>query len=126
GFDPINTPIFFSVDRVAVGLPGSAVFTDAAPGSENAAGRIYVTQPPQNSNALYLDEKSMRLQSGFFGDDVDGIELDTDPNHEGKGIYFSIDQLSASNGFGAGSLADDIFLNSLLTPFAEGTTDIGL
>src|SRR5688572_9038621 len=46
GRDPIVNPLFFSVDRVAVGLPGSAVNSQAAPGSEEAAGDVYRALPP--------------------------------------------------------------------------------
>jgi hypothetical protein len=123
GLDPITTPVFFSVDRVAVGQPGSSVFLEAQPGSADAAGDVYQALPPVRSNFLVLDEEDLGLQHGFFGDDIDGLERDSDP---GSGIYFSIDSLSASNGFGSGALANDIFLNQFGSVFASGEDDIGL
>jgi hypothetical protein len=122
GKDPIRNPLFFSVDRVAVGLPGTAVFFQAQPGVEEAHGDVYVSLPPFGSNALVIDEEQLGLTPGFFGDDLDGLELDTNP----PPVYFSLDALSASNGFGAGSLANDIFLNSLGNIVCEGESQIGL
>jgi|GEM_PF-3779043 len=66
GKDPITQPwyfttpetkrnsVYFSVDRVSVGLPGSAVYKDAQPGVESAAGNIYRAFPPTGSNSLYI------------------------------------------------------------------------
>jgi hypothetical protein len=122
GKDPIRNPLFFSVDRVAVGLPGTAVFLQAQPGVEEAHGDVYVSLPPFGSNALVIDEEQLGLTPGFFGDDLDGLELDTNPPH----VYFSIDALSASNGFGVGNLANDIFIDTFPLLFASGELDIGL
>jgi hypothetical protein len=122
GLDLLTTPVF-SVDRVAVGRPGSAVFSEAQPSVADAAGDVYMALPPVQSNVRVNDEEGWGLQPGFFGDDVDGIELNSDP---GAGIYFSIDDLSASNGFGSGSKANDIFLNHISHVFASGEDDIGL
>jgi hypothetical protein len=122
GKDPIRNPLFFSVDRVAVGLPGSAVFAQAQPGVEEAQGDVYVSLPPFGSNALFIDEAQLGLTPGFFGDDLDGLELDTTPPH----VYFSIDALSASNSFGAGSLANDLFIDTFPQLFASGELHIGL
>ena len=108
GQDPIMNPLFFSVDRVAVGLPGSDVYSQAQPGVEEAAGDVYTTLPPFGSNSLFIDEQQLGLTPGFFGDDLDALELDSEPN---PWTYFSIDSLSATNGYGAGDLANDILIS---------------
>ncbi len=126
GQDPIKNPLFFSVDRVAVGLPGSDVHDQAKSGVEEAAGDVYTTLPPFGSNSLFIDEQQLGLMPGFFGDDLDALELDTEPN---PWTYFSIDSLSATNGFGTGGLDDDILFSDgtgSFQIFAEGISDIGL
>jgi hypothetical protein len=118
-------PIFFSVDRVTVGLPGSDVHMQAAPGSEEAAGDVFKTLPPSGTNDLYKDEETLGLTPGFFGDDLDALEL----NEFEDFVYFSIDSLSATNGFGAGGFADDILISDAagsFSVFADGVSDIGL
>lgn len=122
GNNPIANPLFFSVDRVAVGLPGSSVNVEAQPGKEEAAGDVFRSLPPLNSNSVFVDEQTLGLSPGFFGDDLDALEL----NSQTQRVYFSIDQLSSSNSFGAGSLANDVFLNDLTGVFASGETHIGL
>ncbi len=120
GKDPIQRPLFFSVDRVAVGLPGTAVNAQAQPGTEDAAGDVFTTLPPFGSNQLFVDEEEWGLQPGFLGDDLDGLELDTLPS---PFVYFSIDSLSATNGLGG--LADDILIssrNGVFGTFAAGST----
>lgn len=52
GADPISNPLFFSVDRVSVGLLGSAVHAEARPGAEEAAGDLYQSLHPGGGNAL--------------------------------------------------------------------------
>ncbi|MBW2737459.1 MAG: PEP-CTERM sorting domain-containing protein [Deltaproteobacteria bacterium] len=126
GQDPITNPLFFSVDRVAVGLPGTAVNSQAQPGVEEAAGDVYTTLPPFGSNNLFIDEQQLGLTPVFFGDDLDALELDTEPIPY---TYFSIDSLSASNGFGTGGLDDDILFSDgtgSFQIFAEGISNIGL
>jgi PEP-CTERM motif len=125
GQDPIMNPLFFSVDRVAVGLPGSDVHSQALPGVEEAAGDVYTTLPPSGSNSLYIDEEQLGLMPGFFGDDLDALELDSEPNPY---TYFSIDSLSATN-FAMGGLDDDILVSKAdgsFKTYADGITDIGL
>src|SRR4051794_20398397 len=95
GTDPIRNPLFFSVDRVAVGLPGTAVFDQARPGVASAAGDVYQALPPFGSNSLVINETQLRLKPGFFGDDVNALEFDLRRNDP---KYFSIDALSASIG----------------------------
>jgi hypothetical protein len=119
GQDPIQNPLFFSVDRVSVGLPGSAVNVRALPGVATAAKDVYVALPPVDSNSLFLDGARLGLAPGFFGDDLDGLELDTAP---APFTYFSIDFLSDSNAFGGGDLANDILIsrgNGLFGIFAQ-------
>jgi hypothetical protein len=135
GLDPLRTPqgvydplllepIRFSVDRVAVGLSGTAVFNQALPGSEEAAGDVFTANPLSNPgfNQQFIDETALGLIEGFFGDDLDGLELHGGP----EPTYFSIDLLSATNGFGSGGLADDIFLGGVSNPWALGEVHIGL
>ncbi|MBW2646675.1 MAG: hypothetical protein JRE23_10935 [Deltaproteobacteria bacterium] len=112
GQDPITRPpdkipLYFSVDRVAVGLPGSDVHDQAKPGVEEAAGDVYTTLPPFGSNSLFIDEPQLGLTSEFFGDDLDALELDSEPNPY---TYFSIDSLSATN-FAMEGLDDDILVS---------------
>lgn len=123
GTDPIQGPIFFSVNRTAVGLPGTAVFNRAQPGVESAAGDIYFALPPFNNNQLWRTGGSLGLTEGFFGDDLDALTLMSGPNR-----FFTIDRLSVQNGSGTLNYANDIFINGFnaLNPFARGETHIGL
>jgi hypothetical protein len=109
GKDSISNPLYFSVDRVSVGLPGTAVFDEAAPGVASAAGDVFVALPPASSNALFINGASLGLTRGFFGDDVDGLSLGSEPT---PNTYFAIDRLSASNDFGNGSLASDLLVSA--------------
>lgn len=118
--------LYFSVDRVAIGLPGTDVNLQARPASEEAAGDVYQTLPPLGDNILFIDEEDLGLTPGFFGDDLDSVELDSLPM---PFTYFSIDSLSATNGFGAGGLASDILISDgsgSFGVFADGFSDIGL
>jgi len=109
GRDPLTGPLYFSVDRVAVGLPGSAVFSAAAPGVESAAADVFVSQPPTGSNALAFSQVALGLAPGFFGDDVDGLSLlaTQSPN-----VYFAVDRFSAANDFGSGVLASNLLVSA--------------
>lgn len=130
GQDPILGPLFFSVDRVAVGLPGTDVNAQAQPGVEEAHGDVYTALPPSGSNSLFIDEQQLGLTPGFFGDDIDALELDTEPM---SFTYFSIDFLSTTNfsstdPFG-NPIANDILISSgggSFGFFALGEIDIGL
>lgn len=99
GQDPISRPsepaneVFFSVDRVAVGAPGSDVFSQAAPGVEEAHGDVFKSLPPNNSNQQFINEGTLGLIPGFFGDDLNALELDTSA---APFIYFSVDSLSVN------------------------------
>ncbi len=108
GKDPITKPLYFSVDRVAVGLPGTAVYAQAAPGVEEAAGDVFKTwaSPIQRTNVLFIDETELGLIPGFFGDDLDALDLDQQPT---PWTYYAFDSLSFSNDFGFGTRANDIY-----------------
>lgn len=109
GQDPIANPLYFSVDRVAIGLRGSAVFQEALPGVASAAADVFMALPPPGSNTLLIPQSALGLQSGFFGDDIDALELDSTPTPY---TYFAIDRLSASNGFGTGTLASELLVSA--------------
>jgi hypothetical protein len=124
---PFKIPIFFSVDRVAIGVPGTDVFERAKPGVESAAGDVFVSVPINSTdfnrkNSLAITGNDLGLQSGFFGDDLNGLELDTINRVH---IYFSVDSLSASNGFGTMTKASDIFIDAFATVFAVGGSATG-
>jgi hypothetical protein len=126
GRDPLTGPLYFSVDRVAVGSPGTAVNLEAAPGASGAHGDVFVALPPLLTNLLFIDQQSLGLQPDFFGDDLDALELDSPIL---PFAYFSIDALSATNAFGAGALAGDVLVssgNGTFGTFAEGVAHIGL
>ena len=52
GSDPLEGPIYFTVDRTTVGLPGSAVFAESRPGVASAADRDGKGRPPRFLSAL--------------------------------------------------------------------------
>jgi hypothetical protein len=120
GRDSLAPPVFFSVDRVAVGLFGSAVNQQAQPGVEEAAGDVYRAMPPIGGNVLHVDEEELGLIPGFFGDDLDALELDTRPPL----VYFSVDALSANGSFSQDILVSD--QSGAFGIFAAGVRDIGL
>jgi hypothetical protein len=125
GHDPILNPLLFSVDRVAVGIPGSDVHAQAGPGVESAAGDVY-EMDGVIGNSVFVNESELDLIPGFFADDLDA--LDVDPA-SGPLTFFSIDWLSATNGFGAGDLADDILVSTgdmSFGVFCEGVSQMGL
>ncbi|HEY3244119.1 MAG TPA: PEP-CTERM sorting domain-containing protein, partial [Phycisphaerae bacterium] len=68
---------YFSVDRVAVGMPNTAVFQESAPPNESAAADIY--QAGFGTNTLYRQETALGLHPGFFGDDIDAMQIVPDP-----------------------------------------------
>jgi hypothetical protein len=126
GVDPLIAPLYFSVSRVAVGASGSAVRTEAAPGVEEAHGDVFRALPPFGSNVQVIDEETLGLVPGFFGDAINALEIDSRPR---PFTYFSVDALSASNNFGNGTLANDILIstgNGNFGLFAEGESHMGL
>ena len=103
--------------------PGTNVNSQAQPGAEEAAGDVYKTLPPFGSNSLIIDEEELGLEAGFFGDDLDALDLDTptDP----KLTYFSVDFLS----FPHLENQDDILVskrNGTFSIYADGAGDIGI
>ena len=117
--DPLEAPLYFSVDRVAVGVLGTAVNMQSFPGAD-AAGDIFQALPPANSNTLLVDEQAFGLTPGFFGDDVDALA--GMPAGPIASTYFSIDDLSNNIGNNVGgNVVDpgDIFLSNLNSLFAD-------
>jgi len=120
GQDSIMNPLYFSVDRVAVGLPGTDVNAQAQPGVEEAHGDVYKALPPFSDNTLFIDEEDLGLTPGFFGDNIDALELDTEPM---PFTYFSVDFLSPTGDF------TDILISpgdGTFSVFADGESHIGL
>ncbi len=109
GGDPIQNPLLFSVDRLAVGLDGTAVFNEAVPGVASAAGDVFLALPPTHGNNLAITGVSIGLTPGFFGDDLDGLNVGSAPRPY---TYLAVDRTSASNGFGAGTLASDLLVSA--------------
>ena len=120
GRDPIQNPLYFSVDRVAIGLPETDVNSQAQPGAEEAHGDVYKTLPPFGNNSLFIDEQQLGLAPGFFGDDLDALDLDTQSNPEFT--FFSVDFLSFPNS----GKQDDILVNNINNVYADGASDIGI
>ena len=124
-----SVPLIFSVDRVAVGQPGSAVEAQSLLG--DAAADIFRSPPPVGSNSLSVDGRRLGLVPGLFGDDLDALELQ---QQDTQFTYFSIDDFSATNDFGPPLNPDDIYAddilvssgNGLFDVFADGITDMGL
>ena len=118
--------LFFSVDRVAVGLPGTDVEAQAQPGAADAAGDIFLAVAALNTNLLIRDEQTLGMTPGFFGDDLDALDMS---GASGGPTYFSIDALSETNGFGTAGLADDLLISGGgfgFATYADGVNDIGL
>ena len=123
GQDFIGGSLAFSVDRLSLGLAGTAVNSQALIGE--AAGDVYISLPPVGSNQLLINEQNLGLTAGFFGDDLDALSLNNKPNN--SFTYFSFDFFSASNGVAANS-SDILFssANNSFSIFADGIWDIGL
>ncbi|NNM01167.1 MAG: PEP-CTERM sorting domain-containing protein [Gammaproteobacteria bacterium] len=126
GRDPIRNPLLFSVDRVAIGAPGTAVAAEAAPGLEDAAGDVFQANPPFFSNIKRIDESALFLTGGFFGDDLNALDVDRRRPRGGfEFVYFSVDDLSFN-----GVHAPDVLISPLpggpFSVFADGIVDIGL
>lgn len=121
-------PLFFSVDRVAVGLPGTDVYRLAQPSVADAARNIFEALRPAGmagagSNRLAISGDRLGLQSGFFGDALTDFNLDVPTQY----LYFTLDAFSASITaqrrpndilFSAGDMVSGIF--------AKGVGNIGL
>lgn len=82
GDDPIHlllagriSDIFFSVDRVAIGLPDSVIRQQSQPPIESAHGDIYRFTFPGGPHAIFRREVSLGLDPGFLGDDLDALQF---------------------------------------------------
>lgn len=124
GRDLISRQLFFSVDRVTVGLPGTAVFSQLF-GSGSAAPDVFLVGPGFGNNQLAISGPQLGLMPGFLGDDLDALDL----SGGGPITYFTIDAFSPTNILAGGNLAKDILLstgNGSFLVFADGSTAIGL
>ncbi len=120
---------FFSVDTLAVGIPGAwppDVFTEAP----FAAGDIYFAWPrpwPYGGNHLGVPELILGLNDLMPVDDLDAMTfLETDQVEPGTPVYFSVDRVTCGIAGTATAVqcanpappaqASDVFLS-----FADGT-----
>jgi hypothetical protein len=116
GTDPITTPLFFTVDRVAVGEAGSAVAKLSAPaGGGGANGYVFESQPPANSNSVFRSAAQLRLNGGLFGDDIHGLNLQKERLQDNT--FFTLEMGSPTLAAG-GLSAADIFINDTSHVFA--------
>jgi hypothetical protein len=122
GAEVLAGPIFFSVDRTSVGLPGTAVFTEAL--SSSAAADVYsFLLPPGGTNTLVTEEVALGLTPGLLGDNVSALTYDS-----GSVLYFGLGATSAVV-TGGGMRAVDIYQSSLggsFSLFRNGVPQIGL
>ena len=121
GRDPIAGQLFFSVDRLAVGLDGSAVHAQAS--LNDAAGDVYEALINDGSNALHVGQQQLGLVGGLLGspDNLAGLDLDTMAAHY---VYFSVDAASFH-----GNRAHSILMSDqtgAFSVFADGLLHIGL
>ena len=119
GQDSLSSPLnTFTVDRLSVGLPETAVREQALISEQG--GSIFTTSL-SSDNQLLNDPSSLGLTPGFFGDGLNS--LSSEPS--GSLTYFSISAFSASNGFGTGGLSSDILISDgsgSFSVFADGAT----
>ena len=121
GKDSLKGPFYFSVDKLSLGLAGTAVQSQRL--ADESAGDVYLNSA--GSNQLFLDEEELGLIPGFLGDDLDALAIEDKPN--GGLTYFSLDDLSFTNFFD--TYSSDILLsdgNDNFSIFADGFSDIGL
>lgn len=76
-----QSSIFFSVDRLTRGMSGSTVNQEAIIPVESAWADIYEfdRSGPQPQVNIFKQEAQLGLATGFFGDDIDGLQLDLTP-----------------------------------------------
>ena len=116
--DLSSSPNTFTVSRISVGLPGTAVESQSLIGEQG--GSIF-TSVLKGDNQLLNDPASLGLTPGLFGDALNSLSRD----RSGSLIYFSIDGFSATNGFGTGGLSADILVsdgNGSFSIFADNST----
>ena len=115
GRDTLVGPLLFAVNRVAVGLPGSDVFSLAT--GDNAAPQIYSALPPFGTNVLTVSNAALGLQGGLFGDAVTAIDV-------GDRSPFTYFALNSGSAVLAGSGADNIYVSNgsgSFSTFATGS-----
>ncbi len=87
GSDPINSNLYFTVDRQAIGAPGSAVADLSDPAINGGAnGDIFYSAGGSGTNSLNTYGTNLGLTPGFFGDDITGLSL----LPQGNNVYFSL------------------------------------
>lgn len=128
GDDAVLATPYFSVDRLTVGRPGTAVAIAAQ--NSNASASIFKADLANQSSSLEFGPGQLGLQGGFFGDDIDALagRIGTVRPPTAR-YYFSIDSLSATSLGSAVKLADNILVSQgagTWSPFADGETTMGL
>src|SRR5262245_50029710 len=69
GLDSITHSVYFAVDRVAVGAPGSAIAALSSPsGAAGANGNVFINQ--SGTNIVFKSGSDLGLTPGLFGDDI--------------------------------------------------------
>src|SRR5580704_15623405 len=87
GSDPITSNLYFTVDRQAIGAPGSAVADLSDPAINGGAnGDIFYSAGGSGTNSLNTYGTNLGLTPGFFGDDITGLSLLPQSNN----VYFSL------------------------------------
>lgn len=104
--------LLFSVERFSTGASGSAVAAQAA--THRPGGDVFGTLPGSYTNRLMVEAQTLGLTTDGLGADLDALDAYAGSALAGaQSLYFSIGWDSASNGFGAGGLASDIFFSGL-------------
>jgi hypothetical protein len=105
--------LFMSVDRVAVGQPGTPIRLQSGPPTESAHGDIYSIG--QGGHALYREEVSLGLDSGFMGDDIDALNMSELPG--------PIDQINLNAVYPYYSLWRNSPLNGAMSALTDNTPE---
>lgn len=127
GDDYISAAVYFSVDRLTLGRPGTAVA--AAVSMDSAAGAIFRSDFAMPGNSLSFTPQDLGLQAGFFGDDLNALVGRVGSPPMAARYYFSIDALSASVVTTGNALADNILTSTATgtwSSFANGEVSMGL
>ena len=127
GDDDVTASPYFSVDRLTLGRPGTAVATASL--TDSAAASIFIANLGNQSNTLEYGPGDLGLQGGFFGDDVDALAGRIGDPPASARTYFSLDLVSITSMNSATKLADNILLSSgagSWSTFADGETTMGL
>ncbi len=131
----------YSVDRVTLGLPGSVIAEQAAPGTESAHGDIFTALIHVGTPTLsmYRSEVSLGLTPGFLGDDVDALSYHEGGDTTNVNTTFPYTTLCRNSSWigqpatvaGGGPdpdnlTPDDVVLGLSNTIFASGIAHMGL